>query len=286
MIPFKLKKRKIAIVYRIAKKEAVRLGEDLALWLKDKNCEVYTAPEQKVLKNTQLITSNKDLKEISMVVVLGGDGSYLRAVRIFNTFQVPILGFNMGSLGFLTPNTATECFHVLEEALKGKLFIDPRSMIEVETSAKEKWSALNDIVIERGSQSQLINVSIFSNDVFVSQVRADGLIISTPSGSTAYSLSAGGPISDAHAPVILVTPISPHSLTSRPLIFADSCQLSFKIEKTTPKAQLIVDGQKALLLSPNDQVKINRSKNNHLSLRSKNYDFFSLLREKLKFGDR
>lgn len=286
MMKFKLKGRKIAIVYRVAKKEAVLLGEGVALWLQKNKYEVYTAPAQKQLKNTKILNTEKSLKEISMVIVLGGDGTYLRAVRLFNSYQIPILGFNMGSLGFLTPYTSQECLTILEEALSGNLLIEPRSMIEVESTTRKKWTALNDVVIERGSQSQLINVSIFSNDIFVSQIRADGIIISTPSGSTAYNLSAGGPLAEVHAPIVLITPIAPHSLTSRPLIFSDSCKLSFKIEKTTPKAQLIVDGQKAMDLNANDQIKICKSKNNHLSLRSENYDFFSLLRDKLKFGDR
>lgn len=283
---FKLKNKKIAIVYRISKTESVKLAEDLAHWLGEKGYQVFTASEQKTIKNTQKITTQKSAEQISLVIVLGGDGSYLRAVRLFNQFQVPILGFNMGSLGFLTSHPSVDCYKIIESALRGQLWIEPRNMIEVKKGSRQQQVALNDVVIERGSQSQLINVSIFADGVFVSQVRADGIIISTPSGSTAYNLSAGGPLADTRAPVILVTPIAPHSLTSRPLIFSDNCKLSFRIEKTTPKAQLIVDGRKALNLLSNDQIQIIKSSRAHLSLRTKNYDFFALLREKLKFGDR
>ncbi|MNL54892.1 putative inorganic polyphosphate/ATP-NAD kinase [compost metagenome] len=134
--------------------------------------------------------------------------------------------------------------------------------------------------------SQLINTAIYSENFLVSQVKADGFIIASPMGSTAYNLAAGGPILHPESPVFVVTPVAPHSLTSRPLIFPDNRQLSFKLEGKTQKAHFIVDGQKSTELSSDDEVVISRSCYDHWVVRAPEHNFFHLLREKLKFGDR
>jgi NAD+ kinase len=157
--------------------------------------------------------------------------------------------------------------------------------------------ALNDIVIERGSLSQLINISIHSEKMLVSEIKADGLIIATPTGSTAYNLSAGGPILHPESRVFVVTPIAPHSLTSRPLIFPDDIQLSFRmvnklqadrpsIRSSKDRAHFVVDGVKVDDISQDDEILIRRHKVDHLMVRDPAQNFFHLLREKLKFGDR
>ena len=286
--------RSVAIVYRGDKPPALTLAKALTAWLKERNYKVFTAPEQKVISGTSLIRTPAGLSKMSLIVVLGGDGTYLRAVRLLHGKSIPILGVNLGSLGFLTPTRADELFTAVENALENKMVLRPRSMIHVELNRKgrkkKSWMALNDIVLERGSLSQLINISIHSEKLLVSEVKADGLIISTPTGSTAYNLSAGGPILHPETQAFVVTPIAPHSLTSRPLIFPDDIQLSFrlvgKLQNSKEQAHFVVDGVKVDQLSTDDEIVISKASMEHLMVREPHQNYFHLLREKLKFGDR
>jgi Predicted sugar kinase len=283
-------KGKISIVYRIETESAVALAKKVAEYLKAKGFEVFTAQEQKLITGTKMIKTKAQKDALELAIVLGGDGTYLRAVRLLEGRDVPILGFNMGSLGFLTAHTVDTVFETIEAALASKMVLRPRSMIFAEIHRKGKvrasYHALNDMVIERGSMSQLINTAIYSENFLVSQVKADGFIIASPMGSTAYNLAAGGPILHPESPVFVVTPVAPHSLTSRPLIFPDNKNLSFKLEGKTQKAHFIVDGQKQTELSSDDEVVITRSCYDHWVVRAPEHNFFHLLREKLKFGDR
>ncbi|MDG0815574.1 NAD(+)/NADH kinase [Bdellovibrio svalbardensis] len=283
-------KSAIALVYRIETAKAVSLAKKVAEFLKAKGHEVFTGPDQKLVPGTKAAKTKKQLDSLKLVIVLGGDGTYLRAVRILEGRSVPIIGFNMGSLGFLTAHSADSTFDIIEEALAGKMELRPRSMIFAKVLRKGKtrgeYHALNDIVIERGSMSQLINTSIYSDKFLVSEVKADGFIVSSPSGSTAYNLAAGGPILHPESPVFVVTPVAPHSLTSRPLIVPDNSTLSFKLDGRTMKAHFIVDGMKVTELSADDEVVLTRSCYDHWMVRQADHNYFTLLREKLKFGDR
>lgn len=280
----------IALVYRIETIKAVALAKKVAGHLKAKGHQVFTGPGQKLIPGTKLLKTPKSLDQLNLVIVLGGDGTYLRAVRILEGRRVPIIGFNMGSLGFLTAHSADKTFEIIDEALHGHMRLFPRSMLYAKVLHKGKvrgeYHALNDIVIERGSMSQLINTSIYSDKFLVSEVKADGFIVASPSGSTAYNLAAGGPILHPESPVFVMTPVAPHSLTSRPLIIPDNSTLSFKLDGKTVKAHLIVDGQKATELSADDEVILTRSCYDHLMVRQADHNYFTLLREKLKFGDR
>lgn len=280
----------IALVYRTETAQAVSMAKKVADYLKEHGFAVYTAPEQKLIAGTKLAKSKKQLDEIKLVIVLGGDGTYLRGVRMLEGRSVPLLGFNMGSLGFLTAHSVESVFDILGKTLSGKMTLLPRSMLFAKVLRKGKlrgeFHALNDLVIERGSMSQLINTSIYSEKFLVSQVKADGFIVSSPSGSTAYNLAAGGPILHPEAQVLVVTPVAPHSLTSRPLIFPDDRELSFKLDGKTQKAHFIVDGQKVMEITADDEVVLCRSCYDHWMVREPNHNYFHLLREKLKFGDR
>jgi NAD+ kinase len=280
----------IAIVYRLQTPQAVSLAKKVAEYLKNKGYAVLTAPDQKVVPGTKPVKSTKQLDNVGLVIVLGGDGTYLRAVRILEGRSVPVLGFNMGSLGFLTAHPVDSVFATIDATLKGKMDLRPRSMIVAKIVRKGKvrgeYHALNDLVIERGSMSQLISTAIYSEKFLVSEVKADGFIIASPSGSTAYNLAAGGPILHPESPVFVVTPVAPHSLTSRPLIFPDNRELSFKLDGKTEKAHFIVDGQKVGEIVAEDEVVVNRSCYDHWMVRQPDHNFFHLLREKLKFGDR
>lgn len=284
---------KVALVYRLATPAAVNLAQALAAWLNERHYKVFTAPEQKKVPGTTPIKTAKALKQMGLVVVLGGDGTYLRAVRLLEGSPVPILGVNLGSLGFLTPTRADEVFAAVEHALQNKMELAPRAMLQVEFFRRGKKMGthlcLNDVVIERGNQSHLINIAIHSDKFLVSEIKADGILIASPTGSTAYNLAAGGPLLHPEVHALVVTPIAAHSLTSRPLIMPDDRDLRFQIvggPKTGPIGRLVLDGQKTCDVSSDDEIVVRRSTEDHWMVREPGHNDFLLLREKLRFGDR
>ena len=285
--------RNVALVYRLATDSAVHLANSLADWLKSKGCRVYTAPEQQLIKGTLPLKKSK-LKSMSLVIALGGDGTYLRAIRLLEQSSVPILVVNLGSLGFLTTIKAHEAFRAAEQTLKGQMKLAPRSLIELTLmkngKRKTRILALNDIVIERGSLSQLINVSITADGTpdgqSIFEVKADGVILSSPTGSTAYNLAAGGPILHPRVEAFVVTPIAPHSLTSRPLVLPDSQDMHFKLVGELQQAHLIADGQKIAQIGPKDEIIARKCSTQHWMIQEKGYDVFQLLREKFRITER
>lgn len=282
--------KKISIVYRLHSAAAVKMAKKLALKLKSKHYKVYTAPEQKQIAGTELLVSSNELKEMALVIVLGGDGTYLRAVRLLKGHSVPILGFNMGFLGFLTVHPIDDVFATVDQTLKNNMVLQTRSRLHITVKLKSGkrvlYNALNDVVVERGSFSQLISTAVYFDKSLVNHIKADGLIISSPTGSTAYNLAANGPILHPEVHAIVVTPVAPHSLTTRPLIFPDNKKLILRLDQHTSLAHLIIDGQKMMELSSDDEVTVTRDKMNHYIIRKPNHNFFELLKEKLKFGDR
>ncbi len=286
--------KNIAIVYRPDTKKALTLALKLIPWLNRRGYKVFTASQQKLLPGTKFVkfaNNPKDStkgKSLHLVIVLGGDGTYLRAVRFLKGAPIPILGVNLGSLGFLTETRAANLFSTLTLALKNKLLLKPRSMIEATIRRKGKeiatFNGLNDVVLARGGRSQLIDISINNDTRFVNTIRADGLIVASPTGSTAYNLSAGGPILHPKVKAFVVTPIAPHSLSSRPLIFSDESNLVLKVKGTREKTILVIDGLKVADVTKNDEILIKKSSQDHFLLRHPKDDFFALLREKLNFN--
>ncbi len=280
---------KVAFVYRGSTPEAQKLLKKIIPILKKQGVQVFTAPEQKLIPGTVLLKA-KDLAKTNLVVSLGGDGTYLRSVRLLQGKAVPILGVNLGSLGFLSPTPKEKTLINIQKTLNGQMTLVPRSMFKVTMlrNRKKKWESLvlNDVVIERGSLSQLITISISTDQQLMLSAKADGLIISTPTGSTAYNLAAGGPLVHPDSQVIVITPVAPHSLTHRPIILPDDRSLSFKLEGKSEKAHLVLDGQKVSDLQFSDQVVVKKSTADHLMVRDPEQKYFNLLRSKLKFGER
>lgn len=280
----------IGIVYREHTEKTSQTAAEVVAWLREKKYSVYTLPEQKLIPQTTMLKTPQAWKKLGLVIVLGGDGTYLRAASHINGRKIPVVGFNMGSLGFLTNFSADQIFSILEKTLQGEMELHPRILLAAHIYKNQKkiksFLALNDIVIERGSFSHLINTAIYSEKLFVSLVKADGLIISTPTGSTAYNLAAGGPLIYPDSKAIVLTPIAPHSLNSRPIIFPEDRTMSFKLEGKTQRAHFVVDGQHKIEISNENDVVIEKSQNFHWVIRSPTHNFFHLLREKLKFGDR
>jgi NAD+ kinase len=279
--------KSVAIVYRFSGDQAATLSRDLTNYLAEKKIKVYSHPKQKLGPK---IPKYKPTTKLDLVIVLGGDGTYLEAVRMVGTKQVAMLGINLGSLGFLTVHRADDLYDVVDLALKGKLERHTRSMIDIVLQRSGKalttFRALNDLVIERGPTSHLIHMGIHMNDQLLHTIKADGLIVATPTGSTAYNLAAGGPILHPSVDGLTVTAICPHSLTTRPFIFSDACEISFNLLNKTNRATLSVDGVKVGEMTGKDEVIVKRSSHQHFMLRKPGHNYFHLLREKLKFGER
>jgi NAD+ kinase len=284
-------KAAVAIVYRSHTDAAVKAAQDLAKWLTMEGFQAFTAPSQKAIAGAPVMASSKEFKNVRLVVVLGGDGTYLRAVRLIEGQQIPLLGFNMGSLGFLTVHPASRVKELVKRTLDGKMELRVRTMLHASVRRGQKtrheFDALNDIVLERGSYSHLINAAIYLGNQLISEVKADGFIVSSPTGSTAYNLAAGGPILEPSVRAFTITPVAPHALTTRPLVVSDETEVVFRlVAGREQKAHFIVDGQKQLEISNEDEVVIRKAEYDHLVVREPDFNYFSLLKEKLKFGDR
>jgi NAD+ kinase len=204
--------------------------------------------------------------------------------------QIPILGVNMGSLGFLTEIRIEDLYKAIISTLQHKNEFKVRSMLSVQVKrggrVTQEYVALNDAVIERGSNTHLINIEVFSENQLVATVKADALVVATPTGSTAYNLAAGGPILHPDVHAIVMTPVCPHALTSRPLIFPDDQKLSFKLVTQDKRVVLTVDGVNRGEVTHKDEIVITRSKIDHFVIRKPSSNYFTLLREKLAFGQR
>lgn len=223
------------------------------------------------------------------LLVLGGDGTMLAAARLAAPRQIPILPINMGSLGFLTSFTLDELYPALEETLGGNSSISQRVMLQAEIvrggSVIESQRALNDVVIHKGALARMIQLELRINSDFVCRYRADGLIVSSPTGSTAYSLSAGGPIVHPAVEAFIITPICPHMLTDRPVVVRDYCCLEVKLNGDTESVYLTLDGQRGVPLEPTDIVRVTRAKEELQLIQPPKKPYFDILRNKLKWGE-
>jgi NAD+ kinase len=224
-----------------------------------------------------------------LLLVLGGDGTMLAAARLAAPRRIPILPINMGSLGFLTSFTLDELYPALEETLSGNSSISQRVMLQAELvragSVIESQRALNDVVIHKGALARMIQLELSINSDFVCRYRADGLIVSSPTGSTAYSLSAGGPIVHPAVEAFIITPICPHMLTDRPVVVRDYCCLEVKLNGDTESVYLTLDGQRGVPLEPTDVVRVTRAQEQLQLIQPPKKPYFEILRSKLKWGE-
>ena len=224
-----------------------------------------------------------------LLLVLGGDGTMLAAARLAAPRGIPILPINMGSLGFLTSFTLDELYPALEETLAGNSSVSQRVMLQAELvrggSVVESQSALNDVVIHKGALARMIQLELSINSDFVCRYRADGLIVSSPTGSTAYSLSAGGPIVHPAVEAFIITPICPHMLTDRPLVVRDYCCLEVKMNGDAESVYLTLDGQRGVPLESTDILRVERAKEHLQLIQPPKKPYFEILRNKLKWGE-
>lgn len=281
----------IAIIYRPATTAALAAAKGLVTWLRQNKYKPLTAPGQTPLRGASLMKTNREFDSIELVIILGGDGTYLRANRLLDGRPIPILGVNLGSLGFLTPLRLDNLYKVLPLMLKGKDGeLLPRTQMLVQLSRPRKplqtWQALNDVVIERGPSSHLIDLNVRMDYSPVSSIKADGLVLATPTGSTAYNLAAGGPIVYPDSSCFVATSVAPHSLTSRPLIFPDTKELQIQLQGQCEIAHLVIDGQKCAELTQGQVLKVSKHSQPHWMVQPSGHNFYELLREKLSFGER
>jgi NAD+ kinase len=214
------------------------------------------------------------------VVAVGGDGTFLMASSIIYDYDIPLLGINLGGLGFLTDIRKEEINKIFAEIKNGNYRLQERFFLRTNFRGKE-YVALNDVVFS-SRDIRIIDLDIYINDSFVTQLSGDGLIVATPTGSTAYSLSSGGPILEPNAKVFVVTPISPHALTFRPLVLNQESRI---LIKTKEKCQLILDGQRLVNLNLGDEVSVERNPNPLKVVKFKNWDYYDILRTKLNWGN-
>ncbi|NIR42600.1 MAG: NAD(+)/NADH kinase [Gemmatimonadetes bacterium] len=230
-----------------------------------------------------------DAHEIDMLITLGGDGALLGGARWAGPAGTPVLGVNLGRLGFLTAVTMEEMDDALARIADGDYEIDTRMALEV-TSAHtgedvKPYYALNDAVLHRGGLVRVVALRVWADDEEVGLYRGDGVIVATPTGSTAYSLSSGGPILDPRLDAIVITPISPHTMAVRPLVLRATARITIEVVASPEELMLTIDGQVGSPLEPGDRVTVNKADRPVQLIRMPGDSFHSLLRRKLKWGD-
>jgi len=279
-----------AIISRPGRPQVTQVLPGLFEWLAAHNYNVIVDPEtanyvsgQKVVPRVEMASRRLDL-----VVVLGGDGTLLSAARVTAAIDVPLIGVNLGSLGFLTDVPVQSLFSMLDAISAGKASVEHRSLMECRllrgNEIRGSYLVFNDAVVNKTALARLNDYDLFVDGIFVSSYRADGMIVATPTGSTAYSLSAGGPIVMPTVQAFVVTPVAPHALTHRPLVVPDSLEIEILLRNAEEVAYLSLDGQPGLDLHDGDRVQCRRSEH-QVKLFRTGSDFFHALRTKLKWGE-
>ena len=270
--------RRVGIVHKLSSPEAAETAARVAQFLRERGVEV-TAEEVEIGRSAEL------------VLALGGDGTLIHAAALLQDRPVPILGVNMGKLGFMAEVPQSDLFRALEDILAGTAQVTERMKLRVHLhhgDTRERavdMEVLNDVVLAKGALSRMVELEIRCGGVFVSTLRGDGIIVATPTGSTAYALSANGPIMFPTLRGVILAPICPHTLTQRPLVVPDDQTIELFIRNDTD-VYLTLDGQKGVKLQRGDRVQAKQSQNRVLLVRNPRLDFFGILRAKLRWGDR
>ena len=280
-----------AIIARDDRPQVAQIFPALLEWFAEHGYQVII-DEQSAKYTTGLEVvprSEMASKPLDLVVVLGGDGTLLSAARATAAVDVPLLGVNLGSLGFLTEVPLNSLYPMLEAISQGRAAVERRALMQVELLrgdvVRGSYLVFNDAVVNKTALARLNTYDLFIDKAFVSSYRADGMIVATPTGSTAYSLSAGGPVLMPTVNALVVTPVAPHSLTHRPLVVPDSVVIEILLRSEEEVAYLSLDGQPGLDLRDGDRVRCRRSEH-HVSLFRTGGDFFQVLRSKMKWGER
>ena len=282
--------KSIGIICKTGVSESVDILKKLLPWLTQKGFDTVVDSDIASILNINGCQRTQIPKRSDMIIVLGGDGTMLSVCRLVGERETPILGVNIGGLGFLTEVQREEIYDVLETVLEGACPVEERIMIEAHVVRKNKsvaeYVAMNDIVVNKGALARIIDLETYIDHDYVTTFKADGLIIATPTGSTAYALSAGGPILYPTLKSIILAPICPHMLTNRPIVLPDNVVIEMVLRSSAEDVFLTIDGQVGFSLNLNDVIEVKKSpfKTKLLTPRGKNY--FHILRAKLKWGER
>jgi len=289
--------RTVGLVARSDLHAAAGLLDEIVEWLERRGvrvlCDDVTAALARRAE-AEGVTKDALPAQVDLVVVLGGDGTLLgMAGRIAKAgADIPIMGVNFGSLGFLTELMLEEVFPALEAVLEGRARIDPRLMMRGRVLREDVVLAdhlvLNDVVVNRGAGSPIIDLSVSVGDTFVTRVRGDGVIVASPTGSTAYNLAGGGPILHPDVDALVLTPIAPHTLTNRPVVIPAGAEVRIQasIEQAADEAVASFDGQESVRLARGDLVSVRAARQPLRLVRSATRTYFEVLRQKLKWGER
>lgn len=280
--------KSVGVVAKAGSREAIRTAHELADWLSRRGVSV--ALESSVARSLKPNVEGPFYEagqHYDLVVVLGGDGTLLAVARAVGA-GVPIMGVNLGTLGFLTEVGRSELYPSLVDVFAGNYSLEERTLLNVEicraSGQKAAYRVLNDAVIAKSALSRIVRLTLRVDDRLVTTYRSDGLIVSTPTGSTAYNLSAGGPIVNPLLPVVLLTPICPHTFTLRPIVVPDGSSIEVTLETQNAEVYLTLDGQEGSTLDYMDTTRITRRPEGVLLVRTSGRTFYDSLRGKLRWG--
>lgn len=281
--------KKIGVIAK-PKPVAEVILRELIPWLRERSVEVVLDQETGALIGEEGVGKDEVIAVTDLLIVLGGDGTLLSVARLVGTREVPIMGVNLGALGFLTEVALDELYDTLTLALMGDLRVSRRLTLQAAVRREgrriSEYTVLNDAVINKAALARIISLETYIEGDYVTTFRCDGLIISTPTGSTAYSLSAGGPIVHPSLRAIVLTPICPHMLANRPLVIPDDVTVEVILASEKEDVYLTLDGQEGFPLQHRDVVEVKRAKRVIALVRSPKRNYFELLRTKLKWGER
>lgn len=283
--------RSVGVVGKRRIDRVIRAAEELVGWLRDRKVECLVEEELAACSPLLPGCPREELpSKVDLLVVLGGDGTLLSAARLLAGSPVPLLGVNAGGLGFLTEVALEELFQVLERVLAGQTTVIQRSLLEAVVWREGKQTArqrvLNDVVVNKGVLARIIDLETHIDDHYLTTFKADGLIISSPAGSTAYNLSAGGPIVHPALGCIILTPICPHTLTNRPIILPEDRTIRVSVGSVDGEVYLTFDGQVGYRVGEGDLLEVRTSPDRLCLIKSPHRSFYEVLRSKLRWGER
>jgi NAD+ kinase len=281
----------VGIVVKRDRPEALEIGATLTGWLRDRRKKALAEPAAAEVIGAEALSREELVRRADLIVVLGGDGTLLGIARKVGRRETPILGINLGGLGFLTEASTSEAKQALERVLAGDYETDRRITLEAEivrgsgrsAEVVQRFLAVNDVVFNKGPLGRMLQLEVTAEGERFCEYRADGLIISTPTGSTAYALSAGGPIVYPSLGVLVLAPICPHTLSNRPVVLPDSFEIEVRVKSSDHDSTLIIDGQEPAQLSAADCVRIRRGRYAVVLIRSA-HPYFEIWRDKLRWG--
>lgn len=287
--------KRIGLVLKPHQPAALETICELTRWLTERGIELVGGPEierDRIEHQTgcsvRQVPSDKLAQEVDLVLVLGGDGTMIATARMVGDSEVPVLGVNFGGLGYLAEFRFEELYTALESILAGEYRLDKRVMLAVELWRGDEMitrnRVLNDVVINKSALARIIEIEASFNGQFVNSFRADGLIVSTPTGSTAYNLSAGGPVIFPSMNAVVITPICPFTLSNRPIVVPDDAEIELQLKTEKEDVALTLDGQVGVSLQVEDRVVIRKSHTTFNLIQPMNRNYFDVLRDKLRWG--